>query len=71
MCPTCGLIDRLTKRVNNSRELAEMDSIHSRPQSPFTFTFAFHVVVLKTREKKWTQMKHVRAGRAKLLFLST
>ena len=31
----------------------------------------FHVVVLLTSAKKWTKVKNARAGRAKLLFLST
>ena len=31
----------------------------------------FHVVVLLTTAKKWTKVENARAGRAKLLFLST
>ena len=31
----------------------------------------FHVVVLLTTAKKWTKVENERAGRAKLLFLST
>ena len=31
----------------------------------------FHVVVLQTTAEKRTKMKHARAGRDKLLFLST
>ena len=31
----------------------------------------FHVVVLLTTAKKWTKVKNARAGRAKLLFLTT
>ena len=34
-------------------------------------TWLFHVVVLLTKETKWTKVKNARAGRAKLLFLPT
>ena len=34
-------------------------------------TWLFHVVVLLTATKKWTNVKNARAGRAKLLFLAT
>ena len=34
-------------------------------------TWLFHVVVLLTTATKWTKVKNARAGRAKLLFLTT
>ena len=59
--------------VGTALNLGEKMKIY--PQAPTSLIkpqiWLFHVVVLQTTAKKWTKTKHARAGRAKLLFLST
>ena len=59
--------------VGTAINLGEKMKIH--PEVPTSLIkpqiWLFHVVVLHTTVKKWTNTKHTRAGRAKLLFLST